>query len=36
MKRFAKDMEDPNQSAVSETLCDLLTQHGLDCVREQE
>jgi Family of unknown function (DUF6348) len=36
MKLFAKDMEDPNQSAVSEALCGLLTRHGLDCVREQE
>lgn len=36
MTRLAKDPEDTDQSAVSETLYDLLTQHGLDCVREQE
>ena len=36
MNLFAQDMEDPNQSAVSEALCELLTRHGLDYVREQE
>jgi hypothetical protein len=29
-------MEDPNQSAVSQALSDLLGRHGLDCTREQE
>jgi hypothetical protein len=29
-------MEDLNQSAVSQALCDLLTRHGLDCARERE
>jgi hypothetical protein len=29
-------MEEPNQSAVAEALCELLSRHGLDCTREQE
>jgi hypothetical protein len=32
----AKDKEDPDQSGVSEALCELLSRHGLDCAMEQE
>jgi hypothetical protein len=29
-------MADPNESMASETLCQLLSAHGLNCAREQE